>query len=254
MKALITGASSGIGMDMSFYLGSLGWDLILISRNVDALQKIKDKIVKHNKVSVEIIQSDLSLDNSPFELYKRCRNKNIDMLINNAGYGIFGNFTKTNLNEELAMLNVNIKAVHILTKLFLNDFKAKNHGIILNTASSAGFMAGPLFSSYYASKSYVVNLTLAIAEELRRENSNVKISVLCPGPVDTGFNKRAGVSFKIKAADSQSVAEYAIRQTFKGKVIIIPTLKMKLAVYGSKLMPYTSLSKITYNIQNNKKH
>lgn len=187
MKALITGASSGIGRDMARYLSSLGWELVLTARNISSLRKLSAEL----KTKTEIIPLDLADEKSVFELYKRCSGKNIDLLINNAGYGIFGEFDKTSLKDELDMINVNIKAVHILTKLFLKDFKRKNRGRILNVASSAGFMTGPLLSSYYASKNYVVRLSLAIHEELRRSKSNVRISVFCPGPVNTNFNSRA---------------------------------------------------------------
>ncbi len=144
MKALITGASSGIGRDMARYLSSLGWELVLTARNISSLRKLSAEL----KTKTEIIPLDLADEKSVFELYKRCSGKNIDLLINNAGYGIFGEFDKTSLKDELDMINVNIKAVHILTKLFLKDFKRKNRGRILNVASSAGFMTGPLLSSY----------------------------------------------------------------------------------------------------------
>ena len=124
------------------------------------------------------------------------------MLVNNAGFGVFGEFTSTDINIELNMLDVNIRAVHMLTKFYLKDMVKKDKGIILNVASSASFMAGPLLSSYYSSKSYVYRLSLAINEELRRRKSKVQISVLCPGPVNTNFNNRAGVSFGVKALSS----------------------------------------------------
>jgi short-subunit dehydrogenase len=143
--------------------------------------------------------------------------------------------------------------MHILTKLFLRDFKRRNHGRILNVSSSAGFMTGPLMSSYYASKNYVFRLTMAIYEELRRSKSNVKISVFCPGPVDTNFNNRAGVSFSVKSVSSEYAAKYAIDKCLSGKTIIIPSLEMKLGVIGSKFVPQKILSAITYNIQHNKK-
>ncbi len=151
------------------------------------------------------------------------------------------------------MINVNIKALHILTKLFLRDFRKRDHGRILNVASSAGFMTGPLMSSYYASKNYVVRLTLAIREELRRAGSNVKISVFCPGPVDTNFNNRAGVVFSVKSITSEYAAKYAIDKCFSGKAVIVPTLEMKLGIIGSKLVPDGLLSAVAYNIQHSKK-
>ncbi len=249
MKVLITGASSGIGRDMARYLSSKGAELILVSRNTQKLEKLKKSL----KTRAEIIPCNLADENEVFELYNKCRSKNIDFLINNAGYGLFGEFDKTDLRDELDMINVNIKALHILTKLFLRDFRKRDHGRILNVASSAGFMTGPLMSSYYASKNYVVRLTLAIREELRRAGSNVKISVFCPGPVDTNFNNRAGVVFSVKSITSEYAAKYAIDKCFSGKAVIVPTLEMKLGIIGSKLVPDGLLSAVAYNIQHSKK-
>ena len=249
MKVLITGASSGIGRDMARYLSSKGAELILVSRNTQKLEQLKKSL----KTRAEIIPCNLADENEVFELYNKCRSKNIDFLINNAGYGLFGEFDKTDLRDELGMINVNIKALHILTKLFLRDFRKRDHGRILNVASSAGFMTGPLMSSYYASKNYVVRLTLAIREELRRAGSNVKISVFCPGPVDTNFNNRAGVVFSVKSITSEYAAKYAIDKCFSGKAVIVPTLEMKLGIIGSKLVPDGLLSAVAYNIQHNKK-
>lgn len=249
MKVLITGASYGIGRDMARYLSSKGAELILVSRNTQKLEQLKKSL----KTRAEIIPCNLADENEVFELYNKCRSKNIDFLINNAGYGLFGEFDKTDLRDELDMINVNIKALHILTKLFLRDFRKRDHGRILNVASSAGFMTGPLMSSYYASKNYVVRLTLAIREELRRAGSNVKISVFCPGPVDTNFNNRAGVVFSVKSITSEYAAKYAIDKCFSGKAVIVPTLEMKLGIIGSKLVPDGLLSAVAYNIQHSKK-
>ena len=151
------------------------------------------------------------------------------------------------------MLDVNVRAVHILTKLFLRDFEKRGRGHILNVASSAGFMTGPLMAGYYASKNYVVRLTLAIREEQRRRRSGVTVSVLCPGPVDTDFSDRAGVQFSAAPADAKYVARYGIEQALAGKAIIVPTLKMKLALLGAKLCPEQPLAAVAYHIQKRKR-
>ncbi|MGN0620484.1 MAG: SDR family NAD(P)-dependent oxidoreductase [Porcipelethomonas sp.] len=249
MKALITGASSGIGRDIAEYLSSKGYELILTARNEDRLIELQKTL----KTKSEIIVLDLAEENAPFELYEKCRNRGVDLLVNNAGYGIFGEFDKTDLKDELDLINVNIRALHILTKLFLREFKAKNRGTILNVASSAGFMTGPLMSSYYASKNYVLRLSLAIYEELRRCKSRVRISVFCPGPVNTNFNSRAGVSFSVKAISSEYAAKYAVDKCLEGKTLIIPSLHMKLGIFGLRFVPHKILSAITYNIQHSKK-
>lgn len=248
MLALITGASSGIGYDMAKYLSNLGYDLILVARRKDRLEKLKSEL----KTDVTIIPLDLSeLDNIEL-LYNEVKNKNIDILINNAGFGLFGFFDKTDLDTELKMINVNIRCVHYLTKRFLTLFKKKNSGYILNVASSAGFMAGPKLSTYYASKNYVLRLTEALYEELRRSHSNVHISALCPGPVDTEFNIIAHGEFHASSASSEYVAKYAIDKMFKHKLVIIPTLKMKLAIFLIRFVPEKLMLKITYHIQDRK--
>ena len=248
MKALITGATSGIGMSMAKYLCSMGWELVLTGRNKNALENLKSEL----NTNVYIIPADLSEKEEVFKVYHYCKLHDIDMLINNAGYGIFGRFDETDIEDELNMLNVNITALHILTKLFLRDFKKKNRGIILNVASSAGFMTGPLLSSYYASKNYVVRLSLAIAQELKKTKSKVRISIFFPGPVDTNFNNRAGVVFSVKPISADFAAKYAIDNALSGRTVIIPTFKMKLGVLGAKLAPEKILSSVTYTIQKKK--
>lgn len=249
MKALITGATSGIGKCIAKRLSLSGWDLILTGRNEKVLQQLKEELGG----SVETIAADLADRREVYKVYEFARNKGVNMLVNNAGYGLFGRFEETDLDDELDMIGVNIIAVHILTKLFLRDFKKRDNGIILNVASSAGFMTGPLLSSYYASKNYVVRLSLAIAEELRRDKSNVSITVLCPGPVDTNFNNRAGVTFSIKPISPDYAAEYAIRKAFSRKLIAIPGLTVQAGVFASRFAPHKVLSAITYNIQQRKK-
>lgn len=247
MRALITGATSGIGKCIAENLNKKGWELILTGRNEDMLKQLQKKLGR-----TEIVKADLSNEEEVFALYEYCRGKKIDLLVNNAGYGIFGRFSETNLDDELNMINVNIKAVHILTKLFLRDFRKTNHGRILNVASSAGFLTGPLLSSYYASKNYVVRLSIAIAEELRREKSKVKISVLCPGPVDTNFNNRAGVTFSMKPLSPEYVADYAIKKTFAGQLVIVPGIMVQAGLLASRFVPHKLLSMLTYEIQKSK--
>ncbi len=248
MKALITGATSGIGLAVAENLSRRGWELILTGRNEKALKKISDRLGNNT----QFICADLSVKSDVFKVYDFCKDKSVDMLVNNAGFGIFGKFHETDLDSELDMLSVNITAVHILMKLFLRDFRKRNSGIILNVASSAGFMTGPLMSSYYASKNYVVRLSLAAAEELRRDNSKVSVTVFCPGPVDTNFNNRAGVSFSVKPITAEYAAQYAVEKALAGKLIAVPSLSMKAGLFGARFVPHRLLSAITYNIQKNK--
>ncbi|MBR0483676.1 MAG: SDR family NAD(P)-dependent oxidoreductase [Oscillospiraceae bacterium] len=246
--ALITGATSGIGMEMAVYLHHHGWELVLSGRNEKMLRKMAKKFGANTKY----LALDLSERGSAEKLYQFCKGTRIDFLINNAGFGVFGEFTETDLDTELQLIDVNIRAVHILTKLFLKDFVKRNSGIILNVASSAGFLSGPLLSSYYASKNYVVRLSTAIREELRRKGSDVQISVLCPGPVDTNFNNRAGVTFSAKPVSAKYVARYALEGTFAGKGILIPTLGMKLGIIASKFVPEEIAVRFVYELQKRK--
>ena len=249
MKALITGASSGIGADMARVLVDEGYEVILVARRKTRLEKLAKELGDRARIIVK----DISSTYNCMELYNDIKKENIDILINNAGFGIFGEFSDTNIDKELDMIDLNIKALHTLTKLFLKDFKRKDRGYILNVASSAGFLSGPLMASYYATKNYVVSLSLAIYEELRRDNSNVSISVLCPGPVNTEFNKIARVHFSIKGMESMDVAKYAIKKMFDEKLIIIPGLKMKLGIFLIRFVPRKLLLKISYKIQNGKR-
>lgn len=248
MKALITGASSGLGADIARELVEQGHEVILVARRKTRLEKLAKELGEQ----ATTIVMDVSSTFNCMQLYNQVKKEKIDILINNAGFGLFGEFSDINIDKELDMIDLNIKGVHTLTKLFLKDFKKKDSGYILNVASSAAFTPGPLMSTYYASKSYVLHLTEAIHEELKKEQSNVVVSVLCPGPVETEFNKVAGVSFSIKPMDSKKVAEYAVQKMFKGKLIIIPGLKMKLAIFMTRLIPRRLISKIVYKIQTKK--
>ena len=254
MKALITGASSGLGWDMAHVLSEKGYDIIAVARREEKLLALKEEL----STDVEIVVADLTKVTQVRDLAKRAGD--IDVLINNAGFGVFGAFSDTPLEDELKMLETNVRAVHMLTKLFLKEFKKRNSGRILNVASLAAFFPGPLFGAYYATKSYVLRLSQAIAEELRREKSNVQISVLCPGPVKTEFEAVAKVSFgkgtekagKQIILGSREVSEYAIKKMMKGKQIIIPGVWMRAAVFFRRILSEKALSKILYLVQSKK--
>lgn len=254
MIALITGASSGIGRDMAKYLNSLGYNLIITSRDEQNLKKIKKELNSKNNNLVDIIIADLSKTEECIKLYNNVKEKykNIDVLINNAGFGLCGEFTKTDLNMELNMIDVNVKAVHTLTKLFLQDMVKENKGRILNVSSVASFMAGPLMATYYSTKNYVLRLSQAIKEELIKQKSEVKISVLCPGPVNTNFNNVAKVKFALKGLSSQYVAKYAIDRMLKNKFLISVGWKIKLVRFLSKISPDNISAKICYHMQKRK--
>ena len=248
MKALVTGASSGIGKEIAYYLASLGIDLIIVARNKENLEKIKKDV----NVNVKIITMDLITRDNVFKLYDMVKSDDIDILINNAGFGLFGTFDETDLSRELEMIDLNVTTYHILTKLFLIDFLKKDSGYILNVCSSAGFMAGPRLSTYYATKNYITKLTLAINEELRQKKSNVSISALCPGPVNTNFNKVAHGEFAINEISPKYVAKLGIDKMFKKKMLIVPTFKMKLTLFLTRFAPLRLQLIIAYHIQGRK--
>lgn len=244
MRALITGASSGIGREFAKILSKKGYDLVLVARDKEKLEEVKKEL----STNIEIVCLDLSISENCKMLYNNY--PDMDLLINNAGFGDCGNFSSTSLDKELSMISTNITAYHILTKLYLINMKKKNSGHILNVASIAGFMPGPLMSTYYATKAYIVRLSEGIREELKKEKSSVKISILCPGPVNTNFNKVANVKFHLREANSFQVANYAIKHL--NKFYILPGLDIKLAKFLAKIIPSSIVAKVTYRIQKRK--
>ena len=254
MKALITGASSGLGWDMAHVLSEKGYDIIAVARRAERLQQLKEEL----KTNVEIMCADVTDVEACKSIAARA--SEIDVFINNAGFGVFGDMATTDLDAELKMLDTNIKAVHILLKLVANEFQKRGSGYILNVASLAAFFPGPLFGAYYASKSYVLRISQALAEELRQAKSKVKVSVLCPGPVHTEFGAVAKVNFgdgtekgsNLIVLESRNVAEYAINKMFKGKQVIVPGLLMKIAIFLRRILPDKLIARVVYFIQNKK--
>lgn len=248
MKAFITGASSGIGRDIARVLAEKGYDLIITARREERLKNLADEL----SVNVQIICCNLSDESECIKLFEKIKNEDIDIAVNNAGFGAFGAYDEVNLSCELDMINTNVRAVHILTKLFTEKFERRQKGHILNVASSAAFFPGPLMSTYYATKSYVLRYSEAIAEELRKRRSPVKISILCPGPVGTEFGSVANVSFSMKGLNSMDVARYAVKKTLAGKLIIVPGLMMKTALFLRHFLSDKLLARAVYHIQKRK--
>ncbi len=252
--ALVTGASSGIGRDISRSLAKRNYNLIIVARDNDKLQALKKDLKEEYKIDVEIILKDLSNKDNCIDLYNEVSKKYgaIDILVNNAGFGTCGYFVDTDLEKEISMINTNITAVHILTKLFLKDMVKENKGHILNVASIAGFMAGPMMATYYSTKSYIVRLTESIRMELFMRNSKVKISALCPGPVNTNFNKIADVKFNLPGQSSQFVAEYAVKKLLKNRTLIFPSFGIWIYRILCKILPDQITSFINYFMQKRK--
>ena len=248
MKAIVTGASSGIGFEIAKYLTERGYKVIACARRLDRLEKLK-KICPET----EIFTVDLSIESECLRLYNAYKDDDdIKIFVNCAGFGVYGEFCDTELTKELEMIKTNITALHILTKLFLQKFKAQNDGKILNVASSAGFSIGPFLSGYYASKAYVVKLTQAVNRELKEAKSNVKLTLFCPGPVKTEFDKVANVGTSLNGISPEYASKCAVDGMLKGKEIVIPHYTAKLSVLFSKLAPDGLVSKINYKIQKSK--
>jgi short-subunit dehydrogenase len=257
MRALVTGASSGIGREAAINLADRGYDLILTARSEERLQNLKKLLEesgsRKGKIRVEIICADLAKPGEAERVYREAvREGPVDFLVNSAGFGVYGFFTETDLEAEVNMLSVNITALHVLTKLCLRDMVKRDSGVILNIASSAGFMAGPVFSSYYASKNYVVRLTEAIHEELKMKKSHVRITALCPGPVETSFDKNAGVSHSMHGISPKDAAACGIRCALKGKMLAVPGIGMQMGIVFGRLLGDHFLVKITGRIQKRK--
>lgn len=237
--ALVTGASSGIGREIVRLLEFYGYGAILVARRRSRLEDI----AKGLKYKSYIIEADLSQPSAARELCEKLgqleeeKSIKVDLLVNNAGFGDLGFFGDTDLGKELDMIHVNIESLHILMKYYLKKFVIENRGYILNVASSAGLMpAGPYMSTYYATKAYVTSLTSGVAKELKYRDSRVVVSALCPGPVDTEFNDVANCSFDIGSIGPGQCAREALENLFKGKTIIVPSTKMKLATKFSKIL------------------
>ncbi len=232
--AVITGASSGIGIEFAKHLARQGYALVLIARRKERLLKLARQL----KTDCEIIPADLSDIDECRMVYKQLADKNIEIFINNAGFGDCGPFIEGDLDKEMQMLAVNVQAVHFFTKCMLQKMQKLNYGYILNVASCAGLVpAGPYMSVYYATKSYVTSLTRAVAAEQRERGSRIYIGCLCPGPVNTEFNRVANVKFTLNGISAGCCVSYALSKMKKRKTVIIPKLSIKAVVALGRIFP-----------------
>ncbi len=241
MLAIITGASSGLGREFAVQLDKKGYDTVLVARREDKLNELKSQL----KNKCYVMPMDLSKRENCFALYEKF--PEADVLINNAGFGKFGAICESDMCADLQMIDINVTAQYILQKLYLQAFLKRGSGKILNTASSAAFMAGPFFALYYASKSFVLRISQSAAREAK--GSGVTVSAFCPGSVATEFNSVAKTVSSSKPITAEYAVEYALKKMDKGKAIIIPTFKMRGAFVLSKLMPETLLTEFSYHVQ-----
>ena len=239
--ACITGASSGIGAEFARQLAAEGYSVILVARRQDRLIDLGQELVSDYHVECECITADLSDLNECENLVSHLKSKRempLDILINNAGFGAVGRFDQNDISNDLNMIDVNIKALHYIAHQMMPHFIERNHGHIINVGSVAGLMpGGPYMATYYATKSYVVSLTNALAEELKRLGSHAQVHALCPGPVNTEFNDVANVKFSLKGISARECVSYCIDEADRGKIIIIPNMMVKVAAVASKLVP-----------------
>lgn len=247
--AVITGASSGIGMEFAKQLSKQGYSLILIARRKNRMLKLAEYL----QTQCEIISADLTDIKECKRVYEEIKSKEIAIFINNAGFGDCGSFLESDFEKELQMLQLNILAVQFFQKKILQKMRKKDAGYLLNVASTAGLLpAGPYMATYYASKSYIVSLTRAVSAELKNSKSHVYIGCLCPGPVNTEFNRVANVEFSLKGISPQYCVKYALKQMKKHKTVIVPTTYMKLAVFFGRFFPVSLCIRIVAHQQQKK--
>lgn len=249
--ALITGASSGIGLEFAKLLANEKYNLVLVARNESNLNLLKNELEKDYGIRVIIIPKDLSVINSVKEIYDELKEEGIivDLLINNAGFGALGNFDEIDWETQRDMIKVNVMSLVYLTKLFVEDMKKRGNGGIVNVASTAAYQPGPRMAVYYATKSFVLNFTLAIAHELKK--SGVKVTVLCPGPTSTDFQARAGMTGTnlmkyMNFHSAKFVAEYGYRAFLKGKAVAIPGTLNRFYIYMIRFIPRKLVSAIIW--------
>ncbi|MBU1144458.1 MAG: SDR family oxidoreductase [Firmicutes bacterium] len=250
MYAIITGASSGIGKEIAFELAKREINLVLVARRTDLLEQLKKEIESTYQVKVVVKSLDLSNKENCFLLHKETLQYYPEIFINNAGFGKVGFFSDVPLEIELSMIDLNIQAVHILTKLYSQTMEK---GIILNVSSMAAFLSTPFLSTYAATKAYVLHLSEAVNYELKKQNKDVRVLTLCPGPVATEFGKVAEATMSLKGMTAKRCASIAVKGIFKKKRIIIPGAQMKLIHFLVKIIPTSLILAISYRIQNQKK-
>ncbi|WMJ80826.1 SDR family oxidoreductase [Clostridium sp. MB40-C1] len=248
-NVLITGASSGIGYELAKVFAKNNYNLILVARRLNRLEKLKESLSKEYDITVKIIGVDLTKSTAVEEVFDQIKNwdLNIDILVNNAGIGTCGFFSETDSKQDMDTIELNISALTKCTKFAVNEMLKKENGKILNVASTGAYQPGPLISVYYATKAYVVSFSEAIYNELKPHN--ITVSILCPGTTSTEFSQNAGKGNLKNAMSAKKVAEIAYEGLMKNKKIIIPGTLNKFLVFMSKIIPRSSLANIVRKIQ-----
>ena len=249
MLALITGASSGLGVEFARLLAMNGYDLIITARRKDRLMALKNAIEKKYGVKVEVVSADLSDVSEALNLAGKCFTKKIDILINNAGFGILGAINNMSGRDNVDLIKTNITALTLLSQEFI---KTQKKGYILNVASIAAFLPGPLLSTYYASKAYVLSLSTAVNEELKRSCKPISVTTLCPGPMKTEFFTTAGASKEFATAAPRDCAKRGLKAMFRRKSLVFSDNLTALGALGSRFLPLGLIAKISYRVQRSK--
>ena len=251
-SCLITGAAAGLGYEFSKLAIADDYDLILIDIDTEKLVEVKKELEKSNSSKVTIISKDLCKPNIADEIYNEIKGENVEMLINNAGFGVFGEFSKTDWQREENMMNLHMLTSTHLTKLVIKDMVSAKKGKILNVSSLAAFQPGPLMAIYYASKSFLLSFTEAVAREIR--GSGVSISVLCPGPTKTNFQSTVSENtsenkIAMNMASVKAVANCGYKAFKKGKIVIIPGIMNQFLAFLPRILPRNTAASIVYKIQ-----
>ena len=240
-KALITGASSGFGSDFADILAKKGMDLIITARREEKLNSLKEEIVEKYGVTVRVIVMDLAGFEAAEKLYSLVKDENIDMLINNAGYGMYNYFERQDAAALNKMVQLNVVSAFVLANLFVKDFSAKNSGWILNVASFAAFNPTPFYAVYGATKAFLMNFSVALRTELKKQRKSVCVTALCPGFTATEFVERAGQKrsklLEMIIGRSYPAAVEAIKGLLKNKPIVMPRLMNRFAALFLRFLP-----------------
>lgn len=252
--ALITGASSGIGLEMARLFAAAKTNLLLVARSNGKLQQLAKELSTQHGIAVTILAKDLSVPDSPHEIFDYCTNHQlqVDYLINNAGFGDFGFFANSKWNRQLQMINLNITALTHLTHLFLPAMVQRRYGRVMNVASTAAFQPGPTMSVYYATKAFVLHFSEAIANEL--QGTGVTVTALCPGPTESGFQTAADMHDSRlvkgkKLPTSEAVATYGYNAMMNGKPVAIHGIMNYLLANSVRLAPRNLVVKIARYMQ-----
>lgn len=231
---LITGATSGIGQAFARHYAAQGCRLVLVGRDPEKLERLAGEL----GAPCRLLTADLADEAQVRQLADAVKDEPLDVFINNAGFGATGPFLETDTEKEIAMLKVNDLAMHLLFKSVLQEMQARGRGTIVNVASSAGLLpGGPYMAAYYASKAYAASLTRAVAQELKEAGSGVYVCALCPGPVDTNFNRNADASFSLKGISAEECVKACLAGMAKKKTVIVPKARMRAAVFARRILP-----------------